>query len=155
MFYWFSTHTLTQTLLPLIDVTLLHTLSATLKRLAGRTLAGAWTPTSPLTQRVTHMLLPLWEKTYGDSRAWGKRNILIFSPLQTRSPCYKWVNYCIILHISFGLSQSYKEVSKAQVNPADRRTSTSSNRNILNTASTILAQNACDKTVFQHSWISI
>lgn len=53
-------HMQKKTFLPLIDVTLLDTLFATLEWAAGHTLAGPRAPAAPLAQRVTNMTLRLW-----------------------------------------------------------------------------------------------
>ena len=42
-----------------MDVTLVHTLGATLESFAGHTLAGPRAPAAPFTQRVTNMALIL------------------------------------------------------------------------------------------------
>lgn len=46
-----------KTFSPLIDLTLLHALGATLESSTGHTLTGSQAPTAPLTQRVTNVPL--------------------------------------------------------------------------------------------------
>lgn len=52
--YSAATPTQTDIVIPLVDVTLLHALNATLESTAGHTLAGPRPPAAPLAQRVTN-----------------------------------------------------------------------------------------------------